>query len=306
MAAGASTVVIPEAYTKLPASLSELIERERLTLWYSVPHALIQLLLHGVLASRDLGSLRWVLYGGEPFPPKYLSRLMKVWPQARFCNVYGPAEVNQCTFHTLVDEPLEDLQSVPIGRACPNVELLVVHREGRVAGCGESGELLVRSPTMMRGYFGRPDLNEAVLYRRVNDDSTIDRFYRTGDIVLRDETGLLHFMGREDRQVKLRGFRIELDEIEAVMTRHAAVEEAACILRQDEVGSQLYLIVIVKPGEDCDVVQLREYACAHLPGYAVPESIDIVAAFPRTSTGKIDRTRMMNSRDEAEPQGIMS
>ncbi len=154
VAAGASTVVIPEAYTKLPASLSELIERERLTLWYSVPHALIQLLLHGVLASRDLGSLRWVLYGGEPFPPKYLSRLMKVWPQARFCNVYGPAEVNQCTFHTLVDEALEDFQSVPIGRACPNVELLVVHREGRVAGCGESGELLVRSPTMMRGYFG--------------------------------------------------------------------------------------------------------------------------------------------------------
>ncbi len=108
--------------------------------------------------------------------------------------------------------------------------------------------------------------------------------------MLRDETGLLHFMGRGDRQVKLRGFRIELDEIEAVMTRHAAVEEAACILCQDEVGSQLYLIVIVKPGEDCDVVQLREYACAHLPGYAVPESIDIVAAFPRTSTGKIEHS----------------
>ncbi len=117
-AAGACTVIIPEAYAEqLPASLSELIQRERLTIWYSVPHALIQMLLHGVLGKRDLSALRCVLYGGEPFPPKYLTKLMAAWPEARFCNVYGPAEVNQCTFHFLQPREAGEIASPPI--ACP-------------------------------------------------------------------------------------------------------------------------------------------------------------------------------------------
>ena len=92
-------MIIPEETTMFPVSLGELIERERLTFWYSVPLALIQLVTHGEIERRDAGSLRWVLFGGEPFPPKYLWQLMELWPQARFSNVYGPAEVNQCTYY---------------------------------------------------------------------------------------------------------------------------------------------------------------------------------------------------------------
>ncbi len=105
--AGATTLLVPEAYTKMAASLSQLMESERLTIWYSVPLALIQLLTRGVLGERDLASLRWVLFGGEPFPRKHLDALMSRWPQARFSNVYGPAEVNQCTYYHVPPAGLE-------------------------------------------------------------------------------------------------------------------------------------------------------------------------------------------------------
>ena len=110
--AGASTVILPEAHTKMPASLSQLMEKERVSIWYSVPLALTQLLHKGVLENRNLKSLRWILYGGEPFPTKPLRALMELWPQARFSNVYGPAEVNQCTYYNIPELPDEN-QPIP-------------------------------------------------------------------------------------------------------------------------------------------------------------------------------------------------
>ena len=113
--ASATTVIIPDAYTKLPASLSTLMEQEKISIWYSVPLALVQLLHNGVLEARDLSSLRWVLYGGENFMPKYIRSLMALWSNATFSNVYGPAEVNQCTFYHL-NMPPESDGPIPIGK----------------------------------------------------------------------------------------------------------------------------------------------------------------------------------------------
>ncbi len=114
---GATTVIIPEEATMFPVSLGELIERERLTFWYSVPLALIQLVTHGEIERRDARTLRWVLFGGEPFPPKYLWKLMELWPQARFSNVYGPAEVNQCTYYHVPPSDKGADGPIPIGRS---------------------------------------------------------------------------------------------------------------------------------------------------------------------------------------------
>jgi amino acid adenylation domain-containing protein len=301
VAAGACTVIIPEAYAKLPASLSELMQRERLTVWYSVPYALIQLLLHGVLAERDLRALRCVLFGGEPFPPKHLAALMALWPQARFYNVYGPAEVNQCTSH-LVPADI-GLQGQPaVGRPCPNVELLLVDDADRPVAQGEAGELLIRTPTMMRGYFGTGSPVGDTFYFRSNEDGTEDRFYRSGDLLREDRQGLLHFLGRRDRQVKVRGFRVELDEVEAIMTAHPAVQEAAAVLNPAGEAAVLAVSVTLAEAADCDERALRQYAAQHLPGYAVPERITILTVFPRTTTGKIDRNRLGARAQQPEAQ----
>jgi len=163
--AGAATVIIPEGVTKFPVSLAKLIEGERISVWYSVPFALIQLLLQARLASRELSALRWVLFAGEPFPTKHLRALMAELPQARFSNLYGPTETNVCTFYNV--EPLAELdESIPIGRPCANVEELVVDGEDRPVAAGEVGELLIRGGVVMLGYWGMAEKTAQGFYRR--------------------------------------------------------------------------------------------------------------------------------------------
>ena len=287
---GAATVIIPEAYTKLPASLSELIQKERLTIWYSVPFALIQLLLRGLVEKRDLRSLRWVLFGGEPFPPKHLHALRKRWPQARFSNVYGPAEVNQCTYYHIPDDEPESEAALPIGRIWGNAEGLVVDEKDRVVARGECGELLIRTPTMMRGYWNQPELNERAFYRRTVAGGVSDVFYRTGDLVQDRGDGVLMFFGRKDRQIKTRGYRVELDEVESALAAHEWVEEAAAYtLAGSENNASIEAAVILKLRQGDTADDLRQHCAELLPWYAVPESVWLLDAFPRTTSGKIDR-----------------
>jgi amino acid adenylation domain-containing protein len=291
--AGATTIVIPESCTKLPASLSKLMETERLTVLYAVPFALIQLLLHGALDKRSLPELRWVLFGGEPFPPKHLRALMAMLPQASFVNVYGPTEVNGVTHYPIPAIPAEGDTPIPIGKPYGNVESLIMDENDRPVPRGEPGLLLVRTPTMMRGYWGRADLNARAFYSRPAFGLYEDVFHRTGDLVRERPDGELEFLGRKDRQIKARGYRVELDEIEAALLTHAAVEGAAAFALPNGEGTQrIEAAVTIREGHAADVSELARHAAAHLPSYARPERIAILTAFPRTSTDKIDRLRL--------------
>ncbi|MEL6327857.1 MAG: amino acid adenylation domain-containing protein [Cyanobacteria bacterium J06626_23] len=301
---GATTVIIPEAYTKIPASLSQLAQDEALTIWYSVPFALIQLLLRGALHERDLRSLRWVLFGGEPYPAKYMYDLMAQLPQARFSNVYGPAEINQCSYYHV--PPLTEVQPVPeavapIGRIWANAEEIVVDDDGQPMPPGEVGELLVRTPTMMAGYWQQPVLNEQVFYRtKIASQTAV--FYRTGDLVQQLADGNYQFIGRKDRQIKTRGYRIELDEVEAALVSHPQVEEAAVYAVPTDTGSrQVEAAVILKAGAGLTENDLLRFVAEKLPAYAVPKGVAIATTFPRTGTGKIDR-RTLQQQAEANRQ----
>ena len=297
--AGATTTIIPDAHTRLPASLSQLIETERITIWYSVPLALIQLLLRGALESRDMSALRWVLFAGEPFPVKHLQALMQLWPWARFSNVYGPTEVNQCTFYH-VPSPGEattagELPTLPIGRVWENTEGLVLDDHDHPVAAGEQGELLIHSPTMMHGYWGRPELNRAAFYRQPCGTHNEKVFYRTGDLVTVQEDGNYLFLGRKDRQVKVRGYRIELDGIEHALMAHADVEEAAAfVVGSSSENRRIEAAILLKAQSCVRSADLIDFAADVLPWYAVPQRIDVLDAFPRTTTGKIDRRELSN------------
>jgi acyl-coenzyme A synthetase/AMP-(fatty) acid ligase len=252
-----------------------------------------------VLEERDLGSLRWAKFGGEPFPPKHLRALQRLMPNARFSNVYGPAEVNQCTVYhvpTLADD--EDAP-LPIGTIWPNAEGLVVDADDAPVAAGESGELLVRTPTMMQGYWNRPDLNTRAFYHRPGAGGTTDRFYRTGDVVQERPDGLLDFLGRIDRQVKTRGYRVELDEVEAALLTHEAVAETAVFPVPDTSGTQrIEAAVIPSEGTAVTEAELRRHLAPRLPAYAHPVTIAVVDTLPRTSNGKIDRLALQASATE--------
>ena len=290
---GACTVLIPEEYTKLPASLSNLIADERLTIWYSVPFALIQLLLRGAMESRNLSTLRWILFGGEPFPIRYLRELMILLPNACFSNVYGPAEVNQCAFYHVPKPPDKSEDSIPIGQIWANSEGLVIDEQDQPVDPGSTGELLIRSPTMMQGYWNREDLNQKAFFYRTPFPGYRETFYRTGDLVQLTENGNYKYIGRKDRQIKTRGYRVELDEVEIALSSHQQIEEAAAFPIPDSEGSTLISAgVKLKDNQKVAVQDLLIYLKTKLPWYAVPRNINVVEEFPRTSSGKIDRRKL--------------
>ncbi len=287
--AGCATAIVPEAYTRLPASYSQLIQDQGITVLYTVPFALIQLLLRGALEQRDLSALRWAIFGGEPMPLKHLRALREVLPWVSFDNIYGPAEVNGVTHYTVRDLAM-DADSIPIGPIADTAEALIVDEQDREVPPGVDGELLVRSPTMMRGYWGRPELNERAFYRRERIAGHEEVFYRTGDVVREDHSGLLWFLGRKDRQVKVRGYRVELDEIEAALSAIAVVEEAGVFVVSDaDGGGEIHAAVTLKGDAGVDSGDLTSELKRALPWYSVPSSIELRKVFPRTSSGKIDR-----------------
>lgn len=309
--AGAAVVVVPDGVLRFPASLSDLVARERATVWYSVPFAVIQLVTRGAPADRDLTALRWVLFGGESFPPAALTAAQRALPHARFSNVYGPAEVNQCTYHHL-DEPVAgspedglDL-AIPIGRPWADTDVLLVDDDDRALDGSCEGHLLVSTDTMMRGYWRRPELTAASIVTRA-DTGPSQRWYRTGDLVRRLDDGTLVFVGRSDHQVKLRGHRIELEAVEATINESPGVDACAVIVER---GTEDRLVAVVAPDPDADGrAALLELLHRRLPRYSVPAEIVGVASLPRTGVGKVDRaaaTAMLASRRTDDEHAIAS
>ena len=287
---GAAVIVVPDPVLRFPASVASLVEAERATVWYSVPHLLVQMVARGAIDDKDLSSLRWILFGGEAFPPGQLASLMRLVPSARVSNVYGPAEVNQCTNFDLDVAPVGD-EPIPIGRAWPAARLRVVDTEGPLGSgtdvsAGEPGVLLVASETMMAGYWNRDDLTAASIVR----DGEGTRWYVTGDLVVENGSGDLVFLGRVDNQVKLRGHRIELEAIDAVLGDVDGVDAAtAVVVRPTDSDDALVALVVVTGDADAVVERARGELRRRLPRYAVPSEVRVVDRLPRTSSGKIDR-----------------
>ncbi|MEZ5408962.1 MAG: AMP-binding protein [Acidimicrobiales bacterium] len=291
-AVGAANVVVPEPHQMFPASLSQLAADERITVWYSVPYLLTQLLDRGQLDQRDLTALRWVLFGGEMFPPQVLAALMARWPGARFSNVYGPAEVNACTVHHL-DGPPRGEEPIPVGGPVDTTEVRLVDPDaadgpgGAEPAAGRPGEIWVCARTMMAGYWERPDLDAA----STATDGAGRRWYRTGDLGYRRPGGELVFTGRVDHQVKVRGHRIELEAIEAVLEDAPGVANAvAAVVRRSD-GADVIVAGVVSSAqaEPPAPHALRRHAADHLPAYAVPTDFLPLTALPTTGSGKLDR-----------------
>ncbi len=304
---GASVVVVPDAVLRFPASVADLVEREQVTVWYSVPYVLRQLVTRGALPGRRL-ALRWILFGGEPYPPDELAELMALVPGARVSNVYGPAEVNQCTFHHL-DRPPDPARPVPIGRAWSAAEVVVVDPDTHppvvspATGDGRrTGELLVATPTMMRGYWGRPELTRSAIVEASFPGHTATRWYRTGDLVVEDGGGLV-FAGRLDHQVKLRGQRVELEAVEAALCEVPGVRDAAAVVDRST-GGEPRLVGVVVTDHGIDERAVRTALRAALPAAAVPEVLAVTDVIPRSSNGKLDRAGVLSRLGRTVPSPV--
>ncbi len=285
---GATLVIVEEQLGKEPARLAPWIAQKKITIWYSAPSILSLLAQFGKLEQHDYSSLRLVLFAGEVFPIKYLKLLKSSWLHPRYFNLYGPTETNVCTFYEVPHLiPGSQNEPVPIGKACPHCEPLVVSEVGTEVAGGAEGELCIAGPSVLEGYWNLPE-NTAKAFLPGRDT----RWYRTGDIVVELPDGNYKFLGRRDRMIKKRGYRIELGEIEVALYRHPAIKEAAVLAFPDIDGVPVKAFTSSRDGSKLSVIELKKFCSENLPLYMVPDLFCSLESLPKTSTDKIDYQKL--------------
>lgn len=285
---GATLVIVEEQLGKDPARLAPWIAAKKLTVWYSAPSILALLAQYGKLEAYDYSALRLVLFAGEVFPIKYLKLLQSHWPHPRYFNLYGPTETNVCTYlEAPATLPPEQNEPLTIGRVCAHCRALVVDEAGQTVPPGAEGELCIAGPSVLPGYWGLPEQTAKAFLLRDGE-----RWYRTGDVVVEQSDGQFKFLGRRDRMVKKRGYRVELGEIESALYRHPAVKEAAVVALSSEDGVRIKAFVCARDSAKLSVIALKRHCSEHLPLYMVPDFFVPLEALPKTSTGKTDYQKL--------------
>ena len=256
---------------------------QQATLISAVPSVVAQLLEAGALPAGP----KTLVLAGEELVPKLAQRIRATHPDYTIVNAYGPTEAT--VYATVSPLDAESDSAPPIGRPLRGVTAHVLDEQLRAVPTGSTGELYLGGVGLARGYLNQPELTAA---RFINDphDPSNGRMYRTGDLVRWTADGLLAYVGRIDEQVKIRGIRVEPGEVEAVLTRHPAVAQAAVVAAQARPGEKaLAAFLTVTRGCTLRVAELREFASATLPDYMVPTIFNVLDSFPLTEHGKLDR-----------------
>ncbi len=244
-------------------------------------------------AAAPFASVRVCFVGGEAFPSDLAPLLLRLGASGVVINAYGPTESTvAATYHRVHSLA----QTIPIGKALSNTSLYVVDRWNRPLPPLAAGELLIGGSGVGRGYLNRPELTEARFIPNGYDPTDQGLLYRSGDLVYTDLSGDLHFIDRLDSQVKVRGYRIELSEIEAVLLGHPEILEAAVIVKDDAVHGKS-LVGFYKGKQQLTIHSgvLRSYLKEALPSYMVPAVLCSLQHFPLTPTGKLDRSALAKS-----------
>lgn len=276
---GGATLYIPDAGSALLGHrLIEFLSRHAISIFAVTPSVLAS------LERAALPRLRTIIAGAEVCTVD----VVRNWGIGRnFFNAYGPTE---CTIETTVASNLTVATKPSIGLPIPNASVFVSDQYLSQASAGASGELLIGGVGLARGYLNRASLTAEVFIPNPFDGVPGSRLFRTGDFVAQLPDGGFDFLGRVDNQIKIRGFRVELEEIEAVLCSHEAVRECAVIATDQEYASRVLVGYVVsdKPTGSLPT-ELRDWVGSKVPDYMVPASLVVRESLPRTPSGKIDR-----------------
>jgi amino acid adenylation domain-containing protein len=290
MAIGCQCHVATDEEMMFPQRLAEMMEHRRTTIWHATTTQLCQLVERGAIESRDLTSLRGVRLVGERIPITVLQRAMDLLSGAKFQNRYGASEAIGMLFYDVPRPIPPDLDDLPLGQPIACFELSLRDDDGREVAPGKTGEICAVGAGVLMGYWNRPDLSAAV---RIAGNPLS---YRTGDLAYVDRDGNYRFAGRRDHQVKIRGHRFELGEIEAVLKSHPAVREAvAFVVSNGGAGQDICAYLLARPAGDL-VAEVAAICSRRLPGFAKPAHVIVLEEFPRLSSGKIDRMALQGMR----------
>ncbi|MFO0762663.1 MAG: non-ribosomal peptide synthase/polyketide synthase, partial [Byssovorax sp.] len=261
----------------------------------------LEALGHQLSPDEVAGKVRALIIGGEALLDRHISFFRTHAPATRLINEYGPTEtVVGCCIYEVPAGPLAS-GAVPIGRPIANTRLYILDRHLQPVPVGVAGELYIGGAQVGRGYLGQPELTEKSFLPDPFSTKKGDRIYKTGDLCRHLPSGEIVYLGRIDHQVKVRGYRIELDEIEAALGQHPAAREVVVLAREDEPGDRRLVAYLVPRAEEPSIEDLRSFLKDRLPEYMVPSAFVMLPALPLTENGKVDR-RALPAPGGARPE----
>ncbi len=286
---GAQLHLVPPDLVPMPNEVAEFIRTSELTQWFSVPSVLHYMAKFDVLKFRDFPSLKRLLWCGEVFPTPALVYWMKRLPDVAFTNLYGPTEATiASSYYTIPSCPAEDNASIPIGTACAGEELLVLDEQLRPVPQGAPGDLYIGGVGLSPGYWRDPEKSAQAFLPYSGG-----RIYKTGDLACIGPDGLVYFMGRSDSQIKSRGHRIELGEVEAALNTLEELKECAVVAMPTD-GFEGTLICSAYVARDAETSHssVRKKLNRLLPSYMLPARWMRLDQLPKNTNGKIDRRQI--------------
>ena len=291
-ASGATLCVVPASQSMAPR---DFLRSEGITVWFSTPSVAIVMEQMRMLKPGIFPALRYTMFGGEGLPATTADRWVEAIPNGSLENVYGPTETTvACTSvkYTGPEVVTPGRGIVAIGTAYKGTELMIVGENGAELLVGQAGELLIGGPQVALGYWNDPVQTEARF-------PIIDgkRWYRSGDVAYRDANDLFHFVSRVDNQVKVRGFRVELGEIEAHLREVCCSNSVVALAWPLRVGSAGGIVAFVS-GTESSTAQIRTALKDRLPDHLVPDQIRALEALPVGMTGKFDRKALTTMLDQ--------
>ncbi len=268
------------------------IKKNKITIWFSVPSVLNTMKALGELANGSLNNLKTMLFCGEPLKPSLVRELMIQNSHLRVANLYGPTEATiACSCHELEGPPEEGVTSVSIGWRTGRSRIVVLKSDKTIAEVGDEGFVYILGDQVGPGYWNNIEETQKRFVANPVDQNSAEPCFFTGDVVVVRDDGP-HFLGRTDRQVKVNGYRIELNDIEHSLMKLPFVVEAAVLVLEKKGGGE-ELVGFVEGGDvpvvDEIIASLRE----SLPDYMVPKKIRCLTKMPRTLNGKLDRKQLL-------------
>lgn len=283
---GAEFVIIPKKLFSLPGDLISYIDVNKINTIYWVPSVLCQLANINALNNPKLKCIKKVLFAGEVMPAKQLNMWRRELPDAFFANLFGPTEVTDICTYYILDREIADDESVPIGRACDNMDVLIVAEDGNEVIGTQEGEMLVRGASVAYGYYKNPEKTKEAFVQNPLQDFYEEKVYRTGDLVRYNDVGEIIYISRKDFQIKHMGYRIELGEIETVASAMDQIDRVCCIY--DTVNSE---IVLFYTG-NIDSKEVKKRIRKKVPKYMIPTRYILMEEMPLNLNGKIDRGQL--------------